>query len=140
LEIAMRVVLSFLAIAALSGSVMAAIPTAAEREARHAAELEKALAGKVAGKPQGCITLGRNLSSQIIDETAIIYRESASRVFVNKPVAGCSSLRSGNTIVTRTPIGRLCSGDIARIVDLQTRFEGGACILGEFVPYTRPKG
>jgi hypothetical protein len=136
----MRILLSCLALAALSSSALAARPTAAELEQRRAAQLEKLLAGKVAGKPLGCITLTRNLSSQIVDETAIVYRESASKMFVNKPVAGCASLRSGNTIVTRTPTDRLCSGDIARVVDLQTRFEGGACILGDFIPYTRPKG
>ncbi len=135
----MRLIVSFLAIAALSGSVMAASPTTAERQARGAAQLEKLLAGKVAGKPQGCITLSRTRSSQIIDETAIIYRESSSRLFVNKPVTGCASLRAGSSVVTRTPTGMLCSGDIARIVDFQTQFEGGACIFGEFVPYTRPK-
>jgi len=36
------------------------------------------------------------------------------------------------------PIGsQYCRGDIVRSFDRQSRIPGPACILGDFVPYTR---
>lgn len=133
----MRFILSLAAIGLIGTAVIAASPAQEERAAKEAAALEKAIAGKVAGKPQGCISLSRARSSQIIGENAIIYRVSNNAIFVNKPVGGCSGLRKDKTLITRTPGDRLCSGDIARVVDLPLGFEGAACVLGEFTPYTK---
>ena len=135
----MRILLSLAAVALLAGGVTAASPAKEDRAAKEAAALEKAIAGKVAGKPQGCISLSRARSSQIIGENAIIYRVSSNAIFVNKPVGGCSGLRKDKTLITRTPGDRLCSGDIARVVDLSLGFEGAACVLGEFTPYTKAR-
>lgn len=132
----MRIIFPLAAVALIGGSVMAASPAKLDRDAVEAASLEKALAGKVAGKPRSCISLSRAPSSQIIGANAIIYRESRHTLFVNRPRGGCSGLRDGQTLVTRTPTDRLCSGDIARVVELTTGFEGPSCVLGEFTPYT----
>jgi hypothetical protein len=133
----MRLIFSLAAIGLLGTAVVAANPTKEDRAAKETAALEKAIAGKVAGKPQGCISLSRTRSSQIIGENAIIYRVSNNALFVNKPVGGCSGLRKDKTLITRTPSDRLCNGDIARVVDLTLGFEGAACILGDFTPYTK---
>jgi hypothetical protein len=135
----MRLIFSLAAIGLLGTAVVAANPTKEDRAAKETAALEKAIAGKVAGKPQGCISLSRTRSSQIIGENAIIYRVSNNALFVNKPVGGCSGLRKDKTLITRTPSDRLCSGDIARVVDLSLGFEGAACVLGEFTPYTKAR-
>jgi hypothetical protein len=135
----MRFIVSLAAIGLLGSAVIAASPAQEERAAKEAAALEKAIAGKVAGKPQSCISLSRARSSQILGESAIIYRVSSNDIYVNKPVGGCSGLRKDKTLITRTPSDRLCSGDIARVVDLSLGFEGSACILGDFTPYTKAR-
>jgi hypothetical protein len=132
----MRFIVSLAAIGLIGTAVVAASPAQEKRAAKEAAALEKAIAGKVAGKPVSCISLSRSRSSQIIGENAIIYRVSNNALFVNKPVGGCSGLRKDRTLITRTPSDRLCNGDIARVVDLTLGFEGAACTLGDFTPYT----
>lgn len=136
----MRFILSLAAIGLIGTAVVAASPMQEERAAKEAAALEKAIAGKVAGKPRGCISLSRITRSQIIGENAIIYRESSNKFFVNTPPGGCSGLREGRALITRIPSDRLCSGDIARVADLTLGFEGAACTLGEFTPYTKVRG
>lgn len=101
-------------------------------------KLAKVLAGRTAGRPTECISLRPQLQSQIIDETAIVYKDSARRWYVTFPNRGnCAGLTPARTIVTRTPGTQLCSGDLARVVDLPMGFDYGACALGPFVPYTR---
>ena len=135
----MRFIVSLAAIGLLGTAVVAANPAQEERAAKEAAALEKAIAGKVAGKPVSCISLRDIDRSQNIGENAIIYRISTNRFYVNKPRGGCSGLRDGRALITRIPTDRLCSGDVARVVDLTLGFEGPACILGEFTPYTKAR-
>lgn len=136
----MRILGSVAILLLVSSSAVAGSQKNEARAAKEAAALEKALIGKVAGKPVSCISLRSIDRSQTIGENAIIYRISSNRLFVNTPRGGCSGLREGRTIITRTPTDRLCSGDIARVVDLPSGFEGASCILGEFTPYTKSKG
>ena len=133
----MRFILSLAAIGLIGTAVVAASPAQEELSAKEAAALEKAIAGKVAGKPVSCISLRDIDRSQNIGENAIIYRISTNRFYVNKPRGGCSGLRDGRALITRIPTDRLCSGDVARVVDLTLGFEGPSCILGEFTPYTK---
>ena len=135
----MRFILSLAAIGLIGTAVVAASPAQEERAAKEAATLEKAIAGKVAGKPVSCISLRDIDRSQNIGENAIIYRISTNRFYVNKPRGGCSGLRDGRALITRIPTDRLCSGDVARVVDLTLGFEGPSCILGEFTPYTKAR-
>ncbi len=102
--------------------------------------LAKALSGRVAGPPSDCISLAtQGRSSTIVDDTAIIYKESRRRWWVNFPQGGkCSVIRPNRALVTVTPGTRLCRMDLVRIVDLRPApFDYGACALGEFTPYTR---
>jgi hypothetical protein len=135
----MRFIVSLAAIGLLGSAVIAASPAQEEHAAKEAAALEKAIAGKVAGKPVSCISLRDIDRSQNIGENAIIYRISTNRFYVNKPRGGCSGLRDGRALITRIPTDRLCSGDVARVVDLTLGFEGAACILGDFTPYTKAR-
>lgn len=133
----MRILLTAVALTLLGATVTSANPAREKREAREAAALEKALAGKVAGKPVNCISLRDVDGGRTIGENAIIYRVSQRRLYVNKPRGGCTGLRDGRSLLTQTPTDRLCSGDIARVVDLTLGYEGPACTLGEFTPYTK---
>ena len=137
----MRILLSLAAIGLIGATAVAAKSAGQSgRAVKEAAALEKLLANKVAGKPQSCIQLNRIRSSQTISEKAIIYRISSNSCYVNTPRGGCTGLRDGRALITRIPTTQLCSGDIARVVDLTLGFEGPACTLGEFTPYTKAPG
>lgn len=103
------------------------------------AKLEKLIEGRTAGKPSDCLPLmGGSPSSTKIEGVGEVFG-SGRTIYVNRFEGGCPGLSSFDTIVTRSPQGRLCRGDIARIVDLTSRIERGSCVLGPFVPYSKAK-
>ena len=76
----------------------------------------------------------------VIDENVIAFRDNARRVYINHMRGGgCLGLDGGrNALVTRNPTGRLCSGDIAQVLDTSSRIMMGSCVFGDFVPFTTP--
>jgi len=121
---------SFLAAAATA-------PAAAPRE-RGEAELERTLAGRVAGEPVDCINLRNIRGSRIVDRTAIVY-ESGSTLYVNRPRAGRESLDDWDVLVTKTHSSQLCSIDVVQLFDRSAQFQTGSVFLGAFVPYRKPR-
>ena len=121
----------------LGAAVIAAPATAAHRDSPDV-QLQKLLAGRVAGPPVDCINLSAVTSSVIIKGKAIVYR-SGSRLYVNEPRSGASSLDDDDVLVTRTVGSQLCSIDSVKLIDRSSRFQRGFVILGKFVPYTKPK-
>lgn len=119
----------------LLGAALAAAPAAAERPDREA-ELARALEGRVAGEPVDCINLSRVRSSRVITDTAILW-DAGGVIYVNRPENGADSLDRSDTMVTRTPTGRLCSIDTVTMVDAPSRTMTGIVFLGDFVPYRR---
>ena len=102
--------------------------------------LEKELKGKVAGKPQSCISNSRNVNTIRISDDTLLYRESGRTVYVNKLRGSCPGLTRGDDImVVETFSGQHCSGDIIRLVDRTSGIPGPVCSLGEFVPYKKAK-
>ncbi|HEX8446864.1 MAG TPA: hypothetical protein VF649_09645 [Sphingomonas sp.] len=101
-------------------------------------KLDKALTGKVAGKPVDCISLPRVRSSTTFTKPdSILYR--VGRVsYLNQPAGGCG-FRMDPIIVSRTPTTQLCRGDIISVVDRGSRIPMGSCGLGSFTPYTAAK-
>ena len=133
----MRIAITAIASLALLGLVPAHAAT--ERSARAAAELARALEGRVAGKPVDCLNLRDIRSTQIIDRTAILYETHGGTLYVNKPEGGASSLDKWDVLVTDTHSSQLCDIDIVRLLDTAARVETGFVNLGEFVPYRKPK-
>lgn len=96
-------------------------------------------AGKVAGPPTSCLPTYRSDDMIVIDDNVIAFRDSPGRVYINNMRGGCLGLDHGrNALVTRTPTGRLCNGDIAQVLDTSSRMTVGSCVFGDFIPYTRP--
>lgn len=123
----------------LSAAVLAAAPAATAREKIDPeAKLAKLLEGRVAGKPQDCISLFNARSSEIIDKTAIVYK-SGSTYWVNRPRGGASSLDDDDILVTKLTGNQLCSIDPVQLHDRTSHMYSGFVSLGEFVPYRRPK-
>ena len=134
----MRLFPSLLIGAALIGASATAL--AADRDnSKNEAKLTAAIADRVAGKPVDCINLRDIRSSEIIDDTAIVYDTGGGRLFVNRPRIGAESLDNDDILVTKTYGSELCSLDTINLVDRGSQMQRGFVGLGEFVPYTRVK-
>jgi hypothetical protein len=139
MEIAMRILLPFLALATLGGCAGDPSPSqqaaSARRDVADSAELADALKDKIPGKPVSCINLRDIRSTKTIGDKTLIYDVSSKLVYRNDPVGGCPASAPGRTLISRTPSNQLCRGDILRVVDLTAGFEAGSCGLGDFTPY-----
>lgn len=101
-------------------------------------ELQRLLAGRVAGAPVDCISLPNVTGNTIVSGRAIVYR-IGTRLFVNEPPEGASQLHRDDIIVTRTFGTNLCRRDIIRLLDRTSTIPHGFVALGKFVPYIKPK-
>lgn len=108
------------------------------QSSRSADSAAEALAGRTAGPAISCVNLRDLRGNRSIGDGAILFEGPGGLVYVNRPAGGCPDLNTGRTLVTRTPSGRLCRGDIATVVDPVSQVDYGSCGLGEFVPYRRP--
>jgi hypothetical protein len=105
--------------------------------ARGEADLTRIIAGRVAGPPVDCIQQHAIDSAEVIDGTAIVYRDG-NRLYVNRPASAAESLDRDEILVTNTHTSELCSVDVVRLIDGTSRFEWGFVGLGKFVPYVKP--
>ena len=102
------------------------------------AEIDHALAGRVAGPPQACLSILSANDMRVVDENTILYF-NGSRIYRNDPPGGCPGIgRPGNAMVTRPFGSQLCRGDIVQVVDTSSGIFAGSCAMGDFVPYTKP--
>mgnify|MGYP003575178741 FL=1 len=131
-----------LVFAAAGAALLTACSTAPAQQSRspqESRELADALAGRVAGPPQRCITTYRTTTVRPIDAWTILY-DQGSTIYVQNPRGGCPGVGRGNEVlVTRQTSTQICDGDIAQTVDLTSRVQGAGCVFGPFVPYTRPR-
>lgn len=95
------------------------------------------LKDRVAGEPVSCIPQVRLRRSTAASDEVLLYDDGAT-VYVNAPYLGCPGARN-NTMISSTPIGRLCSGDIVQVQDLLARAPLGSCALSQFIPFRRVK-
>lgn len=98
----------------------------------------KELTGRTAGTPTSCVSMRRIQSTRIVDETAVIYKESSRRWYVNQLDHGrCALLRPNRVLITQRSTSQLCSNDLVTIAEQVSPITYGACSFGEFVPYTK---
>jgi hypothetical protein len=129
----MRSLLTLSAIAVLASLPASSI---ARERLSDAQKLEKALAGRVAGKPQTCLPLRDIHDTERLGDT-ILYKVGRKTVYRMDTRGGCNS-SSTDAMITRTFGDRLCRGDIIRTADLTAGFETGSCVAADFVPYSLP--
>ena len=125
-------------LATLALAALAVTAPASAEQSKGDEQLAKLLEGRVAGEPQKCITLSSVSSSQIVDETAIVYR-IGSTLWVNRPDGGAESLDDDDILVIKTTGSRLCNIDTVELRDQGSRMYAGFVSLGDFVPYRRPR-
>lgn len=128
-------VLKLLLIALITAS---AVPLAARDRDNVAGEaaLSRITERRDAGRPVDCINLRDIRSSEIVPNTAIVYRMNNGTLFVNRP-SGSGILDRDDILVTRTIGTQLCRIDIVNLVDRNSRMMSGSISLGDFVPYSR---
>lgn len=103
-------------------------------------ELDRYLAGRIAGTPQTCLPTYRSQDMIVIDDNTVLFRDG-NRYWRTELLGGCPGLgRPGTALVTRQfGSGNLCRGEIAQVFDTGSNFTVGSCSFGEFVPYTLPR-
>lgn len=101
--------------------------------------MDQWLAGKQPGEPVSCIPQRQIRSTYYVGGQTILYKFSNNLVYRNDPPGGCPGLTSDLALVTRTPTGMLCSGEIAQVQDFTQKYSPGSCALGKFVPYRTVK-
>jgi hypothetical protein len=124
-------------LAALIAGTAAAAPSAKAVE-RGQAELTKTLAGRVPGEPVRCLPMRGSQSSQIYSGTAIVFRDIGNVVYVNRP-QNAEVLERDDIPVLRVFGSQTCRGDQVRLLDRLTQVPRNFVILGDFVPYRKPK-
>jgi hypothetical protein len=122
----------------LAAAGLAAVPAgaAAEEKPTPQERLEKMLEGRVAGEPQRCISLPGISDTQIIDKTAIVYRQGGT-LWVNTPRSGADSLNDDAILVTKPTGSQLCSIDTVQLHDRSSHMWRGFVALGDFVPWRK---
>lgn len=127
--------LTLAVVALISSTGLAA--KAPERTPQAQAALDKALAGRTAGKPESCISLRDIRSSRIIDRYTILFEGIGGRMWRNDPPHGCAGLSPNRAILTKSSLAKHCRGDIFQIIDPPTPMTLGSCAFGDFVPYSK---
>ena len=133
----MKYKLLALAAAALAVSGAASVPAYAGQTTaeKGEAKLAKLLEGRVAGNPVSCITAYNSSDMQVIDETAIVYKQGGT-IYVARPTDP-KSLRRNDILVTKRTGSQVCVNDSMHMVDQSGGFLTSVVFLDKFVPYTK---
>lgn len=106
---------------------------------RAAMRFDAELAGRVPGRPQNCLPSRSTANVVAARGGTLIFRDGGA-VYANETRGGCSAAADNHyTLVTESFGSALCSGSLARVVDLTANgVLRGSCVLGDFTPYRRP--
>lgn len=111
---------------------------AAEQASAAAANgLQKELAGLTPGPSGACMPRFGNTQVKAYGPT-IVYVVSPRLKYRSDTAGGCERIARGDILITQSPLGQLCQGDIATTVDQGSRVFSGSCSFGPFVRYDRP--
>ncbi|MBT2186276.1 hypothetical protein [Sphingobium nicotianae] len=111
-------------------------PTEPQLGVREAKDLERLLAGKVAGAPVSCISSYDSSKLQVLGDNILVYRVNKDLLYRNNLQGSCHGLAQGDTLVmNRLDASQYCRGDIAHVVNLTSGSMTGSCALGDFIPY-----
>lgn len=106
---------------------------------KQTAKLEKALTGLTPGEKVSCISRFPSSSLTVISGNVLLYRVSGRLIYRNDLIGSCPGLTRGDTLITQSFGSQLCRGDMARSADLTVGIPTGACALGDFTPYRKPR-
>ena len=105
-------------------------PVEQSRSPQASKELADALAGRVAGPPQRCISTYRNTKVQPIDDFTILY-DQGSTIYVQNPRGGCPGVGSGSDVlVTRQVTNQICDDLVAKLSPRRMTVVGDFAVRG----------
>lgn len=115
----------------------AADPTEPPRAADAQAKMDKWLGGRVAGETRKCVPTEVVTNAIGIDDRTMLFRDGP-RIWRSDLRASleCGKLGKQATIHTESAVKRICSGQQLEFYDGGIT---GACVLGDFTPYTKAK-
>lgn len=105
---------------------------------KQTAELDKALAGKVAGEKVSCINREPQTNLTVISNNVLLYKVNRKLVYKSELIGSCNGLTRGDIIITRSFGSQMCRGDMTTTADRMSGMMSGACALGDFIPYRTP--
>lgn len=120
------------------GCSAASADTQSKAQMRADRDLAKALDGRVAGKPQDCISSMGTNGPQIIDQRTILYRQGG-KVWRNDLPDSCPGLDDDDLLVIELWGSQMCRNDRFHANDRLSRIPGTSCRLGSFTPYVKVK-
>jgi hypothetical protein len=94
------------------------------------------LTGRVAGPAERCVTILPQQSLRIAEGNRHILLYGNGRTIWANHLGQCS-FATDDVLVTEPVGSSYCRGDIIRSFDRFSRIPGPACVLTDFVPYTR---
>ena len=131
--------MSLLLITAALGACAAGPPPVRTAEAE--AKLDRLIAGKVASQPISCLPHYRSNDMVVIDDSTVVFKNGRTLYRNDFQGGSCSNLgRFNYALVSRISGTVLCRGYIAEIRDMSAGITVGSCVLGDFVPYSPPRG
>ena len=109
---------------------------AQQASATAAADLAKELAGLTPSNSTTCLPPFPTTQVKAFGPT-LVYVVSSGVKYRSDTAGGCERVGRGDILITRTPTGQLCQGDIATTVDSASRTFSGSCSFGPFVRYSK---
>jgi hypothetical protein len=98
----------------------------------------QALAGRVAGPIQTCVTTNPAENLHVLDPQTVAYGYGRT-VYVNRLAAACPAISQFNTLIVEGSTGgQYCRGDRVRGLEPGASIPGPSCNLGDWVPYRQP--
>jgi hypothetical protein len=95
------------------------------------------LAGRVAGTPSRCLSIGPSSGLRVADSDRHMLISGSGRIVWSNSL-GPSCGFGPNDLLVFEPLGnQYCRGDIVRSVDRTSGIPGPSCVLGDFVPWVR---
>ena len=95
------------------------------------------LIGRTAGAPRDCVPIRPTENLRIADDRTTLIYGSGKTIWVNALGPGCS-FGINDILIFEPTVSSYCRGDIVRSVDRDSHIPGPSCVLGDFVPFTRP--
>lgn len=112
------------------------LAAAQQANAAAAVNLDKELAGLIPSKSGSCMPRYPTTQVKAYGPT-IVYTVSRNLKFRSDTAGGCERVGRGDILITRSPMGQLCQGDIATTVDNASRTFTGSCSFGPFIRYSK---
>ncbi|MEA3003677.1 MAG: hypothetical protein QOH81_2465 [Sphingomonadales bacterium] len=113
--------------------------TAPDGRNRDRENLAAELAGRTAGPAQACVSSEASVSLRPVDNMTVTV-ERGDTVYVNRLAGPCPGLSPADTLIVEMHGSEYCRGDhIRSLPPGGGAIPGPICILGDFVPYRRPR-